>query len=227
MQVQSISVIVPTYNEGDINSQINKLLKQKPTPLEIIIANHGKPKPIKNKDKRIKVLQSPKGRAKQMNFGAKQARGEILLFLHADTSLPKKGLEEVKNTIIKQDLQAGAFSLKIDSKKWPLKFFSWTTSMRSRKNKIPYGDQAIFIRKDYFKEIGGYKELLLLEDVELMQRIKKKKGRVKILKSKVKSSPRRYLKQGIWKTMFKNRLIMLLFTAGVSPRRLAKLYYKK
>ena len=223
-----LSVIIPVLNE---QSQINEVIEHVRAQafedrVEIIVVdgdpNGGTIKCIEDRD--VICLTSAKGRARQMNAGAAVARGDILLFLHADTKLPEKALKKIASLLENQDYVAGAFDLSIDSDRWFLKYIAARASMRSRRNRIPYGDQAIFIRKSYFDGIGGFKNIPLMEDVDLMQRIKKDDGRIYIFRDKVVTSSRRWEAEGALYTTLRNRVVVILYYLGVSPHKLPRFY---
>jgi rSAM/selenodomain-associated transferase 2 len=162
-----------------------------------------------------------------MNAAAAAARGEIFIFLHADTTLPDNALEKISLALQNTDYVGGAFDLKIDSDRLFLRYISVRASLRSRWNRIPYGDQAIFIRKEYFDEIGGFKEIPLMEDVDLMRRIKKDGRKIVILPDKVTTSARKWESDGALYTTMRNQILVRLFYLGVSPHKLAKYYWRK
>lgn len=222
------SIIIPVLNEsGRINSIIQHIHNiDKADECEVIVVDGSSTKDtIKNiHHKNVVCLSSGKGRARQMNTGAKVAKGDILIFLHADTRMPEDALNKISQILNNGKYVGGAFDLEIDSKNIILKFISYTASIRYRFTKVPYGDQVIFIRKDYFEQIGRYKEIPLMEDVELMQRIKKLKGTIFIIKDKVKTSPRKWIENGIVYNTFKNHIIEMFYFLGVSPEKLAKFY---
>lgn len=225
------SVIVPVLNEADrINSLIDCLHNQgAESSCEIIVVD-GDPKggttqAIKARD--VITVTTENGRGRQMNAGAAAARGEILIFLHADTTLPEGAMEKIEQVLKDRQYVGGAFDLKIDSNTLFLKYISVRASLRSRWNRIPYGDQAIFLRKDYFDQIGGFKDIPLMEDVELMRRIKKDGKEICILPDKVTTSARRWQRDGALYTTLKNQLLLLLFYLGVSPGKLAKYYRRR
>ncbi len=227
--VRKFSIIIPVYNEENINKILSKLKKlDSIEKAEIIVVDGNKGSTIKKiKDKSIKKFISEKGRAKQMNYGAKKTKGEILIFLHADTILPKKALIEIEDVFNNKNYVAGAFNLKLDSKNLFLNVVSFATSIRAKLVRIPYGDQAIFIRKSYFNKIGGYKELPFLEDVDLMKRIRKSCDCIKIIEDSVITSARRWEENGMFKTTYTNRKIMFFYMLGFSPEKLAEIYRKK
>jgi rSAM/selenodomain-associated transferase 2 len=162
-----------------------------------------------------------------MNAGTTVACGEILIFLHADTKLPDNALEKINQALQDRDYVGGAFDLKIDSDRLFLKYISVRASLRSRWNRIPYGDQAFFIRKKYFDQIGGFKEIPLMEDVDLMRRIKKDGKKIVILPDKVTTSARRWESDGALYTTMRNQILVRLFYLGISPHKLAKYYWRR
>ncbi|MCP4150541.1 MAG: glycosyltransferase family 2 protein [bacterium] len=224
----TISVIIPVYNEaGTIDATLNALQKMRDSfAVEIIVvdgdANSSTISAISH-DNTIK-MSAPKGRALQMNAGAAKARGDILLFLHADTILPDGAFDDISGAMTSGQFVAGAFNISIPKNRPLLRFNYYTSYLRSRLTGIPYGDQAIFIRKEVFNKFGGYPEIPLMEEVALMKLLKKNKLRVIILKNSVKTSTRRYDQDGFLFGLLRNNAIRFLYLLGVSPHRLAKLY---
>jgi rSAM/selenodomain-associated transferase 2 len=162
-----------------------------------------------------------------MNTGAAVAHGEILIFLHADTTLPDNALGKISRALQDRNYVGGAFDLRIDSDRLFLKYIATRASLRSRWNRIPYGGQAIFIRKKYFDQIGGDKEIPLMEDIDLMRRIKKDGKQIVIFSDKVITSARRWESEGALYTTLRNQILVRLFYLGVSPHRLAKYYWRR
>lgn len=175
-------------------------------------------------DSSVRTIISERGRAVQMNRGAKAASGDILLFLHADTRLPGNALTLIREAMKDGRFVAGAFDLGFDTERTIFRITETYVFLRTRITKIPFGDQAIFIRRDYFRKLGGYREIPIMEDVDLMKRIRKKGGRVRIIPVKVATSPRRYEREGVFTCTFRNWVLQALFAMGVSPERLAKRY---
>ena len=216
-----ISIIIPVYHESNINIFLNNL----PTADEVIVVDGDERTSLDLiQNSHICKLSSKKGRANQMNEGAKYATSDILLFLHADTLLPHNALAHMKEVLKEEDIVAGAFDLDFKTQKKSLKFIAKVASWRSRKTRLPYGDQAIFIKKEIFERVGGYENIALMEDVNLMQKLKKKKLKIKILNQKVLTSPRKYEQNGIIFNVLKNWLLISLYFLGVNPNKLAKLY---
>lgn len=224
--MSSISIIVPVLNEEQrINSLINHIEKRfKGCEFEIIVVDADKNGStiINIKNTSIKKITSKKGRAFQMNKGALISKNEILLFLHADSILPENPFIYIQKAL--KTKKAGAFDLGINTKNLLLKIIEKTASTRSKITKIPYGDQGIFIKKEIFNEINGYSEIPLMEDIDLMQKLKKNGYKIKILEKKILTSPRRWEKQGIIYCSARNIIISTLYYLGVKPERLIKFY---
>lgn len=172
----------------------------------------------------VKKIAAFKGRGTQMNAGAAVAKGEILLFLHADTLLPPPALDQILPALKQPKVVGGAFDLGINSNRWGFRLIETVASLRSRITRIPYGDQAIFIRKAAFKRLGGFEEIPIMEDVDLMRRVKKTGQKIAIIPLKVMTSPRRWEKEGLLFSTLRNWILISLYLLGVSPQRLAKFY---
>lgn len=231
---KQFSIILPVLNETDV---INPLLDHLETldgcgHCEFIVVD-GSPdgNTIKTVTRSgVRCIKSLQGRASQMNAGAAVAEGEILIFLHADTRLPRQAIELISKVMTRraktrQSLIGGAFDLRIGSERRILKIIARIASMRSRLTRIPYGDQAIFIRRDYFDRLGGYPEIPLMEDVALMRRIKRAGGRIGFTPEPVITSARRWEQEGILYTTLRNWLLLSAYILGMAPDKLAK-YYK-
>lgn len=229
---EKISVIIPLRNEATNLTQFLDALHQLPID-EVICVDGGSSdgsaillqawaKHSNETTRRIAMSASP-GRASQMNAGAKRATGEILLFLHADTELPPDALGQVLTAMTNRTVSGGAFRLHIDSKHPFLLWVTWIANLRSIYWALPYGDQAIFVRRSIFETLGGYPDLPLMEDVAFIRGLKKA-GHIVILKKTVTTSARRWQRQGYFFTSFRNMLILLFYFLGVSPKRLAKWY---
>ncbi len=225
------SIIIPVLNEGDrINALIEQIHNQGfEFPYEVIVVDGDPPggtvEAIQSGD--VLTIITEKGRGRQMNAGAAVARGDILIFLHADTMLPDGALKKISRALERQDYVGGAFDLKIDSDRLFLRYISVRASLRSRLNRIPYGDQAIFMRKKYFDQIGRFKDIPLMEDVEFMRRVKRDGRKIHILPDKVTTSARRWQRDGALYTTVRNQVLVALFRLGVSPGRLAKYYWRQ
>ncbi len=222
------SVVIPVLREADrINTVIDHILQLSPNGVcQIIVVDADPDGATINAIRSDNVITtvSERGRAKQMNAGAALARGEMIVFLHADTKLPAGAFERIEEVLQNGQYVAGAFDLAIDSTNLLVRFIAAVARIRSRLTRIPYGDQAIFMRKEYFEKIGRFKEIPMMEDVELMRRIKRRRDKIYILPEQVTTSARRWQTEGIVYTTIKNNILVTLFCLGVSPDRLARFY---
>ncbi len=174
-----------------------------------------------------RVLNSNAGRARQMNVGARVAGGEFLLFLHADTILPPGFDDRIRWVLSRPEIAAGAFAFQLDdASSFSLRLIQKATNVRSRLWQMPYGDQGIFLTAARFKEIGGYPDLPIMEDFELIRRLKKK-GLIHTNALPAITSARRWQTLGVWKTTLLNYAIVIAFYAGVSPRIISRLAFRK
>ena len=225
---QQISIIIPVLNEsGIINFTIEHLYTlDSADTVEIIVVDgspHGETiNTITGSD--VQKISGQKGRGSQMNQGAAVAGGNILLFLHADTRLSPDALNQIVAATKQPDVVGGAFDLGINSEKKVFRAIELIASTRSRLTKIPYGDQAIFFKKRFFDQIGGFKNIPIMEDVELMQRVRKAGKKIKFVSRKVQTAPRRWEKEGIVFCTLRNWSIRTLYLLGVPPEKLEKFY---
>ncbi len=171
-----------------------------------------------------KVLTTLRGRGLQMDEAAVIAEGEILLFLHADTSLPEGWYEAVRSAMEDKEVSVGAFTLSIDSQKKWFRVLERGVSLRSTRFGLIYGDQAIFVRRQAFIDAGGFRHLPLMEDVDCVSRMKAV-GKLKVLDEAVVTSHRRWEDKGIVGNSIRNLVYLALFYLGVSPERLCNWYY--
>jgi len=232
MVLPGISIIIPVYNEqAIINRQIKHLLTLEYSgPTEIIIVDgEENNSTLSAIDTRFSVrkIAAGKGRGLQMNSGARATKGDILLFVHADTGMPKDSLSLIAAKMKSEEVVAGAFQLGIDSERSGIKLIEKMANIRSRFNRIPYGDQSIFIRRDYFFKIGGFDEIPIMEDVALMRKIKNKHDPITIIPSKTKTSARRWTEEGAFYTTLRNWSLFILYSLGVSPQKLIQFYRKE
>ena len=169
------------------------------------------------------VLQSASGRARQMNHAAAQAPGDIFLFVHADTWLPADGLEAVRAVMQRLRVVGGAFRLAFRPSTPALRLIAWGANVRTRFGKLPYGDQALFIRRSCFEALGGYADVPFLEDVQLV-RAMRRQGTVALVPHAVQTSGRRWQHEGLVSTTVRNNVLMALYFCGVSPATLKRWY---
>lgn len=165
------------------------------------------------------VVRSERGRARQQNAGAAIASGDVLLFLHADTHLPARALARAKETLRNPAVALGAYGLGFDRDDWGTRFLVFGADLRMRLFRLPYGDQALFLRRDTFAKLGGFRDIPAMEDLCLVRRAKRL-GRVVVLRARVRTSTRAYDRHGLLRNMFWNWRAACLFALGVGPEKL-------
>lgn len=219
-----LSVIVPTLNE---QAHLHATLASVDLGVtdDLIVVDGGSSDATQDIARRFtsRVLSAPRGRARQMNAGARQAQGEVLLFLHADTQLPPGGLDHVRATMRQPQIAGGAFRLRLTPPTRALRIIAWGANVRTRIGRRPYGDQALFIRRSLFEAIGGYADTPFLEDVRLVTALRQY-GKLAIMPQAVHTSGRRWQHEGIVYTTVRNNVILLLYGLGVSPAALQRWY---
>jgi uncharacterized protein len=222
-----ISIVIPTLNEAaNISETVRRA--QNATNVEVIVVDGGSRDGTTEIAGRLGalVLTAEASRARQMNIGAAAATGKILLFLHADTLLPVGYDGQVRGALSRPGAAAGAFALGIDSPLSSLRIMENVANWRSRFLQKPYGDQALFLAAGTFRAIGGYPDLPIMEDFELVRRLKKK-GRIFLLPAPVTTSARRWLNLGAWKTWFVNQAAITAYYCGIAPATIARFYNRE
>ncbi|MCP9792654.1 TIGR04283 family arsenosugar biosynthesis glycosyltransferase [Vulcanococcus limneticus Candia 3F8] len=220
-----LSVIIPVLNEAQAVRQCGASWKAlEASGAEVLLVDGG------SNDDTVALLQqaglrvvaAPRGRGRQLRTGAARARGEILLFLHADTRLPANGLE-----LVHQGLQGprcwGRFDVHIDSERRLLAVVAWAINLRSRLSGIATGDQALFMTREAYGQVGGFADQPLMEDIDLSARLKRL-GPPVCLRSPVLTSGRRWERHGVWRTILLMWGLRLAYWLGVPATVLVRLY---
>lgn len=221
-----ISVVIPSYNEeAHIKATIQQLWKYDERNLirEIIVADGGSDDNTVAiaQSEGVKIIASPKGRAKQMNAGASAAKGEILYFFHADSMPPQRFTTHIIEAYSK-GYKSGCFRLAFDYDHWFLKANAWFT--RFDVNAVRFGDQSLFVTKEAFKKSGGFREdLLMMEDQEIIHRIKKH-GRFKVMNDVVTTSARKYLDNGVYRMQGIFYRIWAMYYLGFSQEQMLQIH---
>ncbi|WP_426059778.1 TIGR04283 family arsenosugar biosynthesis glycosyltransferase [Hymenobacter sp. B1770] len=224
-----LSIVIPTYNEGPTIRALLDYLRQATAGevgLEIIVADAGSTDDTRQRAQRegVTVLTCPrKGRAAQMNHGARQTTGELLYFLHADSFPPPNFLHDLRQAH-QQGYASGCYRLTFDHPHWFLRFSAWCT--RLPLTAVRFGDQSLFVRRELFEQVGGFREdLLIMEDQEIVRRLQAR-APFRLLPRAVTTSARKYLDNGVYRLQGAFTLIAGLYWLGVSQRRLVGLYRK-
>jgi len=219
-----VSIILPVYNEEKKLIEHTKWLKDCFRQAELIFVDGGSiDRSIEIARQYGRVLQSGKGRAIQMNFGAKQAKNDILLFLHADNIVSPESLENIEKEIQQDGVMGGCLTQRIDKKGLIFRLIEMQGNIRARMTRVFYGDQGIFVRKDIFFHLGGFPDVSIFEDV-LFSRKLRREGKTVVLLDKIMASPRRWEKRGIIKTMIMFSTLLAMFKMGFPLERIKALY---
>ncbi len=220
-----ISIIIPVLDEEtSIPGLLDHLRRFRDA--EILVVDGGSRDRTRELVRRggLRLLTSAPGRGRQQNRGAAAATGDILLFLHSDTRLPADGPDHVRRLLARPGVAAGAFRLAIQAKGVSYRLIEAGANLRSRLLQLPWGDQALFMKKEIFESAGGFPDQPLLEELVLLQRLKPL-GRIALAGAAVTTSARRWQRYGILRTTLLNQLILAGFLCGVAPERLAAIYY--
>jgi len=221
-----LSIIIPVLNEADtISGLLQFLINHSDRSVEEIIVVDGgsRDATIQNaRSKDVTVYEAPdSGRALQMNYGARKAKGDTLYFLHADTRPPSDFDCHIEKAL-QQGASAGCFRLRFDTSNLLLRIYAWFT--RFDIDAFRFGDQSLFVRREIFREIGGFKEnLTVMEDNEIIGRLRKH-GTFRLLPQSVTTSSRKYESVGPLKLQWWFTVIFLLYHLGVSQERLVAIY---
>ena len=226
-----ISVVIPVYREQGIVALLEDLLRRiqlerASGEVEITVVD-GAPEAdtlARIGDKPVLRLSSPPGRGVQLNLGALASGGEVLLFLHADTILPENAFSLIRQTLHDKSVSGGAFSLDYEPRTPGLSFIAALANLRARRTRVPYGDQAIFVRRRVFEELNGFAPIPIMEDLEFMTRLRRQGYTIHILAMPVRTSARRQLREGILRCTLRNLCLRFLYHCGVPPRMLVGLY---
>ncbi len=217
-----ISVIIPTLNEEACIEETLRMLSDQPPPLEIIVADGDSLDGTRSMAaQHARVITALRGRAAQMNAGAGIASGEVLLFLHADTLLPPRGLTAIREVLSDPTVEAGAFRLRFDDESPLLRLYAACTRLPF--TSFCFGDRALFARRSTFAEIGGFPDTPIFEDLEMARRLYRR-GSFRFLSQAVVTSARRFRACGFFLQQLRNACLWCGHFLGICPKRLASLY---
>ncbi len=220
------SILMPVLNEEAIlEEQLAHLVRQcVGHDCELIIVDGGSQDATAAIAQRYaKVISAGRGRAAQMNAGAKIAKGDVLIFLHADTQLPGNAFAAIERALLSPEVVGGAFRICFNCDQWPFRFVAFSANLRSKLRTSFTGDQAYFMRAASFRAVGGYPDQPLMEDLEIITRLRRI-GKIVLLPHYVITSARRHEKIGLLRSVLFMWYLRTLYRFGVSPARLQRMY---
>ena len=217
-----ISVVIPALDEaGWIDSAVASALAV--GDAECIVVDGGSRDATLEQATRAgaRTAVSRRGRAAQLNTGARLARHPLLVFLHADTVLPTGYDRAVRRILLSPGIACGAFRLRIEPATSSLRAIEKIANLRARRLAMPYGDQALFIRADRFHQLRGFPDLPVMEDFEFVRRLRRM-GRIEVARETVATSARRWRQRGAWRTTMLHQAAVLAYLGGVAPETIAR-----
>ena len=225
MPPHELSIVIPVLDDTEPLGRLLTTMRADPQ-IDILVVNGGAPDDrliaiCRRPD--VRLLTSAPGRGCQMNLGASAAAGQWIVFLHADTRLPPQWSDEIRRASADPDVVGGSFRFRLDSDAWQARLIERAVDWRVRWLDLAYGDQALFVRRDVFEAIGGYREWPLMEDIEFVRQLRRA-GKLYHSPQPVLTSARRWERDGWWRRSTKNVMLQAFFFAGVAPERLAKWY---
>lgn len=221
-----LSIIIPTLNEAaNIAAALARLQALRARGHEVIVVDGGSGDGTAQlaAPHADRVIAAPRGRALQMNAGAQHARGEVLLFLHADTVLPQDADQLILTGMRASAARWGRFDVRIDGRHWLLPLIALGMNLRSRLTQVCTGDQCIFVARELFTQVGGFPPIALMEDIALSKQLRRV-GPPVCLRAQASTSGRRWLHHGVARTMLFMWWLRLRYYFGASPARLAQQY---
>lgn len=229
--IATISFIIPVLNDAQLLRRVLVQLSSLVSTHEVIVVDGG------STDETLDIasaladqcLTAPQGRASQMNAGAAAARGEILVFLHADTLFTdeaRQAFDAVVNRLLTREMAWGFFAIRLSGRHWMLRCVEQLMNLRSRITSISTGDQMLLVTRSLFTRLGGFPQLALMEDIA-MTRLLKQQVAPFYIKAAVVTSSRQWERHGIWRTIVKMWYLRLAYWCGADTHKLAARYYAR
>ncbi len=219
-----LSIIIPTFNEAGCIDQTLDAVAKIPEAVEVIVVDGGSRDETVQilRERGVRLLTSERGRGVQMHAGARAAQGKVLWFLHADTVPPANALELIDESLRNPHIVGGNFNVDFDSRKLSARFLCWSYR-QLRSLGLSYGDSAIFVRREAYEQIRGFKPLPIFEDLDFVRRLRSE-GRFAHLPAVVTTSSRRFEGRSFALTLARWTFLQILYWIGVNPQALSGFY---
>ncbi|WP_329048822.1 TIGR04283 family arsenosugar biosynthesis glycosyltransferase [Streptomyces violaceus] len=219
-----VSIIVPVLNEeATIHSAVSRLCRDFPDCELIVVDGGSTDATVELAALHATVVTSERGRARQMNEGARHATGDILWFVHADTAVAPDALDQIRTALADPAVVGGGLTIRFDRGTRGLNYLAWTSNARARRLHHIFGDQAMFVRRTAFDRLGGFPDLAIMEDLEMSRRLHRH-GRLRLLPATSTASSRRLVAHGTWRMIAFMQYLKLLYFAGVDPEAIRTRY---
>jgi rSAM/selenodomain-associated transferase 2 len=216
----SVSIIIPVYRDADALARTLAALDARDAEVIVVLAEDDRSCDALRAARRdLRWTHAPRGRARQMNAGAALAGGQWLLFLHADTALPREWRASIDRAATDPRVTIGCFRFALDSRAWQARVIEAGVWIRVLLFRLPYGDQALFVPREVFQATGGYSELPIMEDVDLVRRLRRH-GRLYRAPAAAVTSARRWEEDGWWRRTARHLSLIGRYFAGIPPERL-------
>jgi rSAM/selenodomain-associated transferase 2 len=225
-EIMELSIVIPTLNEAEILARTLQSLKDQPPEVLVVDGGSQDSTPQVARQYTPHVFTSKRGRGVQQDVGARHSSGEVLVFLHADTLLPQGYEKHIRGALADPDIVFGAFHLSICPSTPALALVALMANLRSRLLSLPYGDQALFVRRNAYFQAGGFQDWPIMEDVDLVHRLRRA-GRFKLVRSAVQTSARRWQREHFVYTTVRNWSLIIRYALGMSPHELSRHYPDK
>jgi rSAM/selenodomain-associated transferase 2 len=220
----TVSVIIPTLHEESCLADALRSVRAQ-APGQVIVADGGSTDGTieRARSARARVIACPPGRARQMNIASAHAAGDVLLFLHSDTTLPEGYLDQVRRTLARTGVVAGAFRFRTDYGSLAMRLVELSTNLRSRFLQLPYGDQGLFVATTTFRRLAGFRELPIMDDFDFVRRAWRL-GRVATAPAAAVTSGARWRRLGVLRTTLRNQIVIARYLLGAPPEQIARYY---
>jgi rSAM/selenodomain-associated transferase 2 len=222
--VSKVSIVVPVLNEeATVQAALSRLCRDFHDCELIVVDGGSTDATVELAAAHATVVHSARGRAKQMNEGARHARGDVLWFVHADTTIDPAALGQIRACLADPAVVGGGLTIRFDRRTPGLNYLAWSSNARARRLHHIFGDQAMFVRRGVFDELGGFPDLALMEDLEMSRRLHRR-GELRLLPATSTASSRRFTAHGTWRMIAFMQYLKLLYFAGVDTETIRDRY---